>query len=467
MAITGADLFFFGSTSVDGGDMGTVIVQDAVENNVFPDVMPADRAAGVTQLRKVYATVLSNDRDALANAQVGLLARPTDPNVEVCCVKSEDSAGVDELPVVGTSGAVLTALEDAFQTSPIPIQGGGLFCTYGGGSNDLTGIADTSGFEVGDRASVLAFSSGAYFPQGGLVWRRVTAKTASSLTVDGAAPVGSSDQFKVYGHNAASDAFRRVSALSLTTANASAGATALTLDTLDVQVMTPAAAAQKAQTYVSILDRLTWNLGGRNVLYFKGDVVLVQHPSTPATREFATILRINHLTNVVTFTAPLSNAYPTGSKVTLPVTLRTLQANVSVSPFSLQSWNRTWSDTFSGGAITSRYQGLPVLTNEGTVNDRWVCQFVSTTQFTLTSERLGQIASGNTGTDFSPLNPTTNEPYFTLLSSSWGDGWIPGNAMRFNTRAAAAPVWINRCVSPSTAGGTDFATMFIRGDVNA
>lgn len=454
MAITGADLFFVESVSVDSGDMGTVIVQDAVENNLFPDVMPGDRASGIVQFRKVYATVLSADNDALTNAQVGLLVRPTDANVEVSLA-----------PTQLLNGSLPSTPAFAFQGEQSSLTGFQA-ATYSSGSNVLTGLADTSGFTVGDRVSTVIESGitpGLYSFSGPFLYRRVTAKTADTVTVDGAASTSTSSRILASHILGATAGFTaRVSGLALTTADASASDTTLTIDRLDVRVMTPATAATLV-TPPSVLGAT----GGRQPLFFTNDLVLVQHPTVPATREFATILRVNHATGVVTFTAGLANAYPTGTKVTRPLDVGTLQANVSVAPFSLQAWNRTWSDTFSGGAISSRYLGSPALTNEGAVNDRWVCQFTTTTQFTLTSERLGQIASGNIGTNFSPLNPTTNEPYFTLLAGSWGGGWIPGNAMRFNTLAAAAPVLINRCVSPSSPGGTDFATMFLRGDVDA
>lgn len=66
-----------------GGYMSHAEVVDGTENNVFPDVMPSDRVTGVVQLRQVYPIVLSDENDTLSNATAGVLARPTDTNVEV------------------------------------------------------------------------------------------------------------------------------------------------------------------------------------------------------------------------------------------------------------------------------------------------------------------------------------------------------------------------------------------------
>ena len=177
---------------------------------------------------------------------------------------------------------------------------------------------------------------------------------------------------------------------------------------------------------------------------------------------------VNWATGVVTFTAPLVNAYPINTRVTRPITLRTLQANVPATPFRQQAWTRVWSDTAIGSSISANYTGTIGLVNEGAVNDRWAVVFTSATQFDLLSERLGTVGSGNIASNFSPLNPTTNEPYLTLYATGWGTGWITGNVLRFNTRAAAAPFWVTRVVAPGAAtSGTQQATLGIAGDIDA
>ncbi|NKI17441.1 hypothetical protein HCU74_08425 [Spongiibacter sp. KMU-166] len=105
--------------------------------------------------------------------------------------------------------------------------------------------------------------------------------------------------------------------------------------------------------------------------------------------------------------------------------------------------------------------------NRGAVPDRWKIKFNSTTTFELFSEQRGLVASGDTGTDFSPTNPQTGTPYFTIVASGWGSGWSTGNTVRFDTEAAAAPLWLIRTVLPGLATvDDDQLKIELRGDHN-
>ena len=143
-----------------------------------------------------------------------------------------------------------------------------------------------------------------------------------------------------------------------------------------------------------------------------------------------------------------------------------LKAAVSLPPFSQQTWQRSWSDTVTTPA-TATYSGAPSLVNAGAITDRWSIVFRTSTAFDLVSERYGQLVAGTTTADFIPVNPATNQPYFTLLAAGWGSGWLPGNCLRFNTAAAAAPFWIARTVLPGSSAGTVNAQITMTGDVNA
>ena len=82
-------------------------------------------------------------------------------------------------------------------------------------------------------------------------------------------------------------------------------------------------------------------------------------------------------------------------------------------------------------------------------------------------ETLGIIGQGSTGSDAAPVNPMTETPYFVLDSDGWGDGWSTGNAVRFNTEGALAPLWMARTVKPGQ--GTvenDSFELQIRGDAD-
>lgn len=105
--------------------------------------------------------------------------------------------------------------------------------------------------------------------------------------------------------------------------------------------------------------------------------------------------------------------------------------------------------------------------NRGSVPDRWKITFTSSTAFALYSENRGLVATGSTAADFSPTNPQTGTPYFTIKGDGWGSGWSVGNTVRFDTDAAAAPLWMIRTVLPGQATvDDDQLKIELRGDHN-
>jgi hypothetical protein len=199
-------------------------------------------------------------------------------------------------------------------------------------------------------------------------------------------------------------------------------------------------------------------------MFAPGATVLVDDPANGTAPEVRVIESVNYATGVVRFTASLANAYATGTRVSRLLDLGTLQARVVVPAFTQQAWTRTWADTPTGATLAARYTGTIAMNNAGGITDRWAIVFSSATNFNLVSERFGQIAAGNTASNFVPLNPLTSQPYFTLPASGWGSGWLQGNVVRFNTQGAHAGVWYGRCIAPGAAGA-DEGGLIIRADV--
>lgn len=451
MAIVAGDLKFIASERMidnlstvagvgGGGYMSQTEIIDGTANNVFPDVMPGDRTAGVVQLREVYPIALSADNSTLYNAVSGLLGRPSDANVEAAAFTATGTSSAAAAAAVGTKWSAPRP-----DTASASFVGGNVVDIYGGAP--IPAVGDLVEVSSGYPTSV---------PHG---WRVVTGVSVELVTLDGSAlPLSGGNSVWLASVSDITQG-TRVSAVSLLTADAAAAATTVTIDKLWAAVQLPGA---------TTIDTVGEPSGrsGTLPLYLPGDTVLFEHGSVPTTREAAVVSSVNYVTGVVTLTAGLTNAFPTGSKMTRPVALGALQA-VANNLIAQQTWTRTWSDTLIGTSIAARYSGAITMTNEGGATDRWACVFTSSTQFNLISERLGQIAAGNVATNFLPLNPMTNEPYFTLLATGWGSGWLPGNVLRFNTRAASSPMWLSRLVKPSVAAGTVQASLFMRGDVDA
>jgi hypothetical protein len=166
----------------------------------------------------------------------------------------------------------------------------------------------------------------------------------------------------------------------------------------------------------------------------------------------------------LTITPALPVAFPSGSVVASELPHGDIAAAVSVS-FSQQAWTRQWQSTLIGNPAAAMYSGLPTLTNQGAESDRYAIVFSDAASFTAYSERLGLLGTGTTAANFSPLNSATGAPLFTLLSANWAPAIVVGSTMRFDTVGAAPPVWMARCVRPSTATGATRAVLRLHGSV--
>ena len=129
-----------------------------------------------------------------------------------------------------------------------------------------------------------------------------------------------------------------------------------------------------------------------------------------------------------------------------------------------------FKDELSGDATVASYDDInyPILVdNRSSVQERWKIRFTNNSAFELIGETLGVVAVGSTAADFSPINPMTDAPYFTIKSAGWGSGWVTNNILRFNTDAAAKPIWAIRTVLPSpTPVEKDFINIEFRGDAD-
>jgi hypothetical protein len=112
----------------------------------------------------------------------------------------------------------------------------------------------------------------------------------------------------------------------------------------------------------------------------------------------------------------------------------------------------SWSDTRQGDAPLANFNETQypiVVTNAGAITERWAVIFTSGTTVRVVGERTGQvIASADISSNIAPINPASGVPYFTLPALGWGSGWVNGNALRFNTVAAAQPAWVAHVTLP-------------------
>ena len=127
----------------------------------------------------------------------------------------------------------------------------------------------------------------------------------------------------------------------------------------------------------------------------------------------------------------------------------------ATEPFSQQAWTNVWQDTRIGNELLAKLnvKDYPItLNSNGAITERWLIKFKSPTQFELYGEHLGLVAQSDVLVDLAPINPATNQPYFTLPALAFGaqgGGFAAQNCVRFNTTSTQMPVWVLRAVQPS------------------
>ncbi|MFD1709854.1 hypothetical protein ACFSF0_04505 [Ottowia flava] len=140
--------------------------------------------------------------------------------------------------------------------------------------------------------------------------------------------------------------------------------------------------------------------------------------------------------------------------------------------FDQQTWDGvTWKDTPQGPSAVASYDSTnhPIeINNLGAMTERWALRFRSdATTFDLIGEHFGQLISGTKNADFSPINPASGAPYFTIRAAGWGNGWAAGNTLFVPTVGASFPNVAIRSTQPGSPPGGDYSVLFEqRGDVD-
>lgn len=142
----------------------------------------------------------------------------------------------------------------------------------------------------------------------------------------------------------------------------------------------------------------------------------------------------------LTLAKSLSREYPQGATVASVQVLGELQARVGPVR-DMTAWDNNWAQDGNGASANINAVDYPIeVTNQAAINEEWVLIFYTTTHFRCIGQRVGQIATADILNDFAPINPVTNQPYFAINKSAFGTGWQQGEAIRFQTIAAAKPI---------------------------
>lgn len=189
-----------------------------------------------------------------------------------------------------------------------------------------------------------------------------------------------------------------------------------------------------------------------------------------ATIQDLVVLSDVQVSGVLALNKVLTHNYGVGCLVSSVVFLKDLQAR-AYNKFHQASWTPVWEDEVQGETISATYNTVfypIVVTNASAVKERWALIFTSPTSFRCIGEFVGEVEAGATSEDFSPKNPNTLKPYFTLRKEGWGNGgFVNGNVMRFNTDSATHPIWVVRTILQGESTDTKQGfTMQLRGDLD-
>ena len=170
----------------------------------------------------------------------------------------------------------------------------------------------------------------------------------------------------------------------------------------------------------------------------------------------------------LSFNIPLGHAYPAGSVVSSALMFGHTFARVA-GLFDQHAWDGvTWADSVQGAPAAASYNdgAYPiVVTNAGALTERYALRFENNgTDFKLTGEFSGQIASGNKNALFAPPNPMNpGVPIFTLHEAGWGGGWVAGNTLFPRLVGAMRSFVAIRAVQPGLPTGIDYAFDLLTG----
>lgn len=169
--------------------------------------------------------------------------------------------------------------------------------------------------------------------------------------------------------------------------------------------------------------------------------------------------------NILSLLTPLKRAYPAGATISSVQVLGDFQAQ-SKDERTLAAWQNNFADFGAPASSAINTVQYPIeLTNIGAIAQRWAIVFTSTTAYNVIGESVGNIYSGDTLNDCTPINSFAGAPYFILRKESFGAGLNPGEAFLFETLAASKPTMLTRSVSPGHSEITrDNSTLSFRGN---
>lgn len=112
----------------------------------------------------------------------------------------------------------------------------------------------------------------------------------------------------------------------------------------------------------------------------------------------------------------------------------------------LKPYFDSWVETSTQGTYDENTYPLE-FDHQGAVRDDWTLTITQdlgggVMGFSVAGIYEGDIGTGRTDQDFSPINPNTGTPYFTLRAAGWGGTWQVGDTITFKTYPPSQGLWL-------------------------
>lgn len=192
-----------------------------------------------------------------------------------------------------------------------------------------------------------------------------------------------------------------------------------------------------------------------------GDLLRISdRPSAggPGNEEWATVNGVTYEASFVTFDLanPLVNNFALQNTLVSSVWSPGNIAG-SVSSFTVSS---------AGGLFDIGTVGNFIVHNKGAIEEDWTLSFIDATNFTLNGNLVGELAEqGSRSADYTPINPATGTPYFTIKTAGWSGSFLVNESITFRTSPAAIPLWYRREVPSGTYSlANDYASVALFGE---
>lgn len=458
MSVSASDIKFKKSvivtdTSANGGRKSTVEVQSGVRHNLFPRVTKGERENGVTRYRKEF-WANENADDDIAYGTLIFLGQPSNAGDRFYLGEGEQADTQGDLedydPLwmgVGQLNAVLsggeTSVQLAMENNDFQFPNDGYLHL-----TDMfsTGQTIDSGVNIGDSVeysggtwSAISPTTEIVYPKGRYI-RSNTVKTIQATTKEEWLAISENKYTdEDIGDGDGADTSPALTTLvhntngicrqpgKLPVVTATCGATGRTVNVAADGTCSGYCSAGELNMVTGVWTTdITWSTAPDNAT----DILCTYYENAFSySGNVATVSLAEQVANAYGTT----NSYGAGC----------------IDAGDVEPSSEDWAETTTSGTYDETTYPL-ILFNDGTDEDSWTITFTSATAFTCSGANAGSVGTGGITADFSPTNPDTGQPYFTLDKDGWGGTWANGETVTFKTHPAAVPIWMKEVVPAST-----------------